>query len=107
VKIERHPINDGVIRLAVTGEIDMATADELYDAITAAVTGSHAAGVVVDLAGVTFCDSTGIGAIVRARNNGAAHGTSVQIINPCGLVYGALDLTGVLDALTRPTHRPT
>ena len=41
---------------------------------------------------------------LRARNIGAGHGTSVQIINPGGMVYRAPDLTGVLDALTRPTH---
>jgi hypothetical protein len=48
MKIERHPIIDGVIDLAVTGEVDMATADELYDDMTAAV--AHAADIVVDLA---------------------------------------------------------
>lgn len=51
MKIERHPIIDGVIDLAVTGEVDMATADELYDDITAAVAVAHAADIVVDLAG--------------------------------------------------------
>ncbi|HEX8630830.1 MAG TPA: hypothetical protein VF755_21950 [Catenuloplanes sp.] len=44
---------------------------------------------------------------MRASNNGAGPGTSVQIIKPRGLVYRALDLTGVLAALTRPTRRPT
>lgn len=104
MKIEHHPVNDGVIRLAVTGEIDFNTADELYDAVTVALTHARAADIVVDLADVIFCDSAGIDAILRARTHAARHGTSLQVINPHGIVHRALDLTGALDAVRRRTH---
>ncbi|WP_425311452.1 STAS domain-containing protein [Micromonospora aurantiaca (nom. illeg.)] len=64
----------------------MATAEDPYEAIMAAVMERHAAELVVDLAGVSLCDSVGIGAIVRPRNTAARQGTTVQVINPQGLV---------------------
>ena len=97
--ITHHDIDDAVVRLAVHGGIDMATADDLTDAIAQAVAGGCAE-VLVDLADVGFCDSTGIGAIVRARNAAAGEGATVQVINPCGPVYRVLDVTGMLDSLT-------
>ena len=106
MNIEQHPVNDGVVRLAVTGGIDLTTADDLYDAITAAVTAAvtvaHAADVVIDLADVIFCDSAGIEAIMRVRRDAAVHGTDVQVINLRGVVRRTVDPTGVLEALTLP-----
>ena len=97
--ITRHDVNDAVVRLAVRGEIDLATVDQLGDAIAQAVAGGCAE-VIVDLAEVSFCDSTGIGAIVQARNTAALEGATVQVINPRGAVYRVLDVTGMLDSLT-------
>ena len=99
--VTRHDVNDGVVRLAVAGEIDLATAGQLDDAIAQAVAGGCAE-VIVDLAEVSFCDSTGIGAIVRARNAAALEGATVHVINPRGPVYRVLDVTGMLDSLTDP-----
>ena len=101
VEITHHDIHDGVVRLAVAGEIDLATADQLRDAIAQAAAGSRTE-VIVDLAEVRFCDSTGIGAIVQARNAAASEGATVQVINPRGPVYRVLEVTGMLDSLTDP-----
>ena len=101
MEIIRHGVDDGVVRLAVTGEIDLATAGGLYDAIAQAVAGGCTE-VIVDLAEVSFCDSTGIGAIVRARNAAAGEGATVQVINPRGPVHRVLEVTGMLDSLTDP-----
>ena len=100
MRIHTHPVNDGVVRLAVTGEIDLASANDLYEAITTAA--ASAVEVVVDLADVVFCDSTGIGALIRARTTAAAEGVGVTVINPRGIVHRALDVTGVLHTLTNP-----
>jgi anti-sigma B factor antagonist len=57
----------------VSGEIDMATAPRLRQALVAEIDGGCRS-VVVDLSGVQFVDSTGlgvlIGALVRARRVG-------------------------------------
>ncbi len=49
----------------VTGEIDMTTADILSGYLDKAIDGGDG-GVVVDLAGVSFLDSTGIAVLTRA-----------------------------------------
>ena len=49
----------------VTGEIDMATATQLGEALQEAVT-AHAH-LVVDMSGVTFLDSTGLTVIIAAH----------------------------------------
>jgi anti-sigma B factor antagonist len=64
---------DGWAVLAVTGELDVATAPKLrQEAVRMSAAGQHR--VVLDLSGVGFLDSTGLGVIVgilkRSRTNG-------------------------------------
>ncbi len=88
------------MQLAVAGEIDMATAEQLQEAIGDAVTRSHTVTVVIDLTDVTFCDSVGIGTLVRAHVEAARHGTVVRISNPQRQIRRVLEITGVLDILS-------
>jgi anti-sigma B factor antagonist len=61
--------NDGEVVVLVVGEIDMATAPLFADALARA---SHdGRGIVVDLAGVSFMDSQGVNALVRAHKRHA------------------------------------
>jgi anti-anti-sigma factor len=89
-----------VVQLAVVGEIDMATADQLQVAIGEAVARAHTATVVIDLTDVTFCDSVGIGTLVRAHVEAARQGTVVRISNPQRQIRRVLEITGVLDLLS-------
>jgi anti-sigma B factor antagonist len=101
VDITTHP--DGpAIRLAVTGEIDMATAGDLENAINDAAARVEIATVVVDLADVAFCDSAGIAALVRTHADAASHGTVMKVTNPSRNVRLVMEITCVLDALTNP-----
>ncbi len=100
MRVDTHVVNDGVFRLAVRGEIDLATADSLTDAVHAVLTTAHPAEVVVDLAQATLCDSTGIDALLRARAEANAQAVHLVVINPRGIVRQALDVTGTLDRLT-------
>lgn len=80
MRIGAHQVDDGVVRVAVTGEVDVATADDLYQSITDAA--ESVAEVVVDLADVTFCDSSGIGALApplrptASPSSSSTHGAS-------------------------------
>jgi anti-sigma B factor antagonist len=70
---------DGVTVVAVEGEIDVYTAPRLRDRITELV-GDGAYQLVVDLEGVDFLDSTGLGVLVGGLKKVRAHGGSLQLV---------------------------
>src|SRR5689334_7451333 len=51
----------------VTGAIDLATVDHLQESISLALTASQLSELLIDLGGVTFCDSTGLEVLVKAQ----------------------------------------
>jgi anti-sigma B factor antagonist len=110
--LDLEPISAGdctVVR--VTGDIDLSTAPGLR----AALNRPGADHVVVDLRGVTFLDSTGLGVLVGALKRLRRQGGSLKVvINRGGRVRrlfeltnlsGAFDLhTSVLDAIASDTN---
>jgi anti-sigma B factor antagonist len=70
---------DGVTVVAVEGEIDVYTAPRLRDRITELV-GEGSYQLVVDLEGVDFLDSTGLGVLVGGLKKVRAHGGSLQLV---------------------------
>jgi anti-sigma B factor antagonist len=82
------------ITVTVRGEIDLATVDQLATEIAAAVR-ADATGVIVDLDGVTFLDSSGIGALLAGRKAADESGKSFHVTGANGIVREVLDLTGV------------
>ena len=74
------------------GELDAATSDGLADALVEA-SGST---LVVDLSDLTFMDSSGIGALVVARNRVLANGLGQLVITrPTAIVRAALEIVGL------------
>ena len=57
----------GIAVLAITGEMDLATAPAVEHAI-AAVLAQDPPSLIIDLSGVQFLGSIGVGALVKARN---------------------------------------
>ncbi|MEV6492673.1 STAS domain-containing protein [Actinoplanes sp. NPDC051633] len=92
----------GTVYVFVAGEIDMATADELQHALITAVGGRSATEVLVDYAGVTFCDSSGIAALDRAYAVAAERGVVFRLVGVQHSVRLVLEITGMLQALTQP-----
>jgi len=84
---------DGVARLAIIGEIDLQVRDRLADMLRDLLTSERS--VEVDLGGVTFLDSSGIGALVHAYHRAAADGRGFRVIGARGTVLRVLKLTGV------------
>jgi len=62
--IETEQAGSGATVLALTGEVDLYTCPELKQELLRVIDGG-ARFVVVDLAGTTFIDSTGLGVLIR------------------------------------------
>ncbi|HEY6760082.1 MAG TPA: STAS domain-containing protein [Baekduia sp.] len=82
------------VRLAVAGELDLATAPlvaEHLDGVGRAL--------VLDLAGVTFMDSSGVALLIEATRRAAGEGWSLSIARTPPDALAVLELCGLLDVL--------
>ena len=77
--------------LEVHGEVDLATSPALRDHLTKLIEDSPPA-VVVDLDGVQFLDSTGLGVLVGAYKRAAELGVPLSLARPRRIVANALSL---------------
>jgi anti-sigma B factor antagonist len=91
-------ISEGVAYLVVTGEVDLANADELREAGEAALT-PLAGTLRIDLSGVTFMDSTGLAALIAVRNK-AEPGHVFILEQPTRRVRRILEITGLHEVFT-------
>src|SRR4051794_22837926 len=65
--------------LAVSGELDLSTADELRQELDALIDGSGT-DIRVDLSGVTFFDSSSVAVLIEANRRMAALGRPLTIV---------------------------
>lgn len=93
-----QPDADGAATVALSGEVDLATAGQFQAEVERLVT-AGVTQLVVDLREVTFCDSTGLNALVRARNLCETSGGWLRITRPRGEVAEVLTISGLLDHL--------
>jgi anti-sigma B factor antagonist len=80
-----------VVRL--TGDLDLASADLLTERLVG-IAGST---VVVDLSGLSFMDSSGISALIKAKIQMEHHGESLLISQPPPNILRVLEITGLAD----------
>ena len=89
------------LRLLLSGELDMATADELRSiGIRALASLGERARLDVDMAALTFIDSSGLGALISIRNAAEDGGHEVALMNVSPSIVRLLELTGLRDAFT-------
>ena len=80
--------------IEVMGELDLATVDELREvALDIFATGQP--NLALDLSGVTFLDSTGIGVIVDIANHGRERNGAFTLLNPSPPALRVIELTGI------------
>jgi len=94
LKIHNRELSDEWVSIEVEGEVDLATVKDLEEAIESAHDG-QTGGVVVDLTGSSFMDSTGLKALVMAHRKFSAEGRPFAIAVAGGPVSRLLDLSGV------------
>jgi anti-sigma B factor antagonist len=84
--------------IALHGELDQAGAPALREAVdNALATGPE--GLRLDLARLTFVDSSGLGAIVKAHQRAADLGCRLVLDGVSANLYERLQITGLADLL--------
>ena len=87
--------------LVAEGQIDAHTSQALDDALSAVAADAE---VDLDLAEVSFIDSSGLRVIVRIHKRQLEHGGGLTIVAPSEAVTRLLDITGLTSQLRiRPT----
>jgi anti-sigma B factor antagonist len=96
----RHPFGTVVRRhgtthtVTVTGEVDLAVSDRLAGDLHALIAGRPET-ALVDLAAVSFIDSTGIRAIVGAHLHAVARDVHLVIVPPPARVFRTFQVCGL------------
>jgi anti-anti-sigma factor len=91
VVVERRR-EGGACSVTITGEMDVTTALVVADALARALD-SGAARIYVELAGVTFCDASGLGLLIDARREARERGVRLVLVAPSAPVRRLLDVT--------------
>jgi anti-anti-sigma factor len=95
----RYGLDDGVAVVGVTGEVDVATCGLLRDRLLRIVTDEDFRGLVVNLAGVRFMDSSGLGVLVGVWRRIAASTAGLALAVPAPQVRRVLDTAGLTKVL--------
>lgn len=82
--------------LAVSGDLDISGVDEFLEHADRLLRES-ASTIDIDLAGVTFIDSSGLGALVRLQKTATENGRELRLSNVPRPVTRILELTGLTD----------
>ena len=88
---------DNACTLQLHGEVDLAVAGDIVTLGTLSLNEQTTQTLIVDLEGVTFMDSTAIGALVRLRNLAVETGKQLRLAHLPDRVRQVLTLTSLLD----------
>jgi len=78
--------------LAMSGELDLLAAPELYQRGAQAIEEHHS--LILELSGVTFCDSSGFNALIRLHRRAEEAGGRLVLAAPPEQVLRLLTLSG-------------
>ena len=92
LEVETRPADNGVTVLAPTGRLDIAGAPALKEAIGEAVKNGPPK-VVIDMEGVSFVDSTGLGSVIAALKQIRNSQGELRLAAPNQQVRVVLELT--------------
>ena len=80
--------------VSVTGELDIATAEQAYSYISEVIDGRQAP-VTVDLSGLTFCDASGLGALARIARHAREVGRQLRLTSARPSLLQIMRITGL------------
>ncbi|TYB57023.1 STAS domain-containing protein [Nonomuraea sp. PA05] len=96
LSLDRRPFTAGVL-ISVAGEMDATNADQLE--VYVGRMGQPGRPLVLDLAGLTFMDSTGLHVLLRVLSAVREQGGTLHLAAVTDLPARLLQITGVWDAL--------
>jgi len=85
---------DGSQVVSVTGELDIATAEQAYAYLSDMIDHGYAP-VRVDLAGLTFCDASGLGVLARTANHAREAGRQLKLTAARPSLVKIMRITGM------------
>lgn len=83
--------------LSAQGEVDIATSAVLRKALESIPAAADT--IVIDLAGVSFLDSTGLGVLIGARRRLHRSGVRIMVVNAAPAVWRVFKITGLIEPL--------
>ena len=92
---------DGPLLLRVTGDLEYPSIAVFRAALDRAMALDRS--IVINLQGLDFLDSTGLGALLEAKHAAELHGTDIRVEGHHGAVARLLRRTGTLSVLTTPS----
>ena len=98
-ELAEEPLGESASLLVVSGELDIATAPDLRDRMTAAIA-RGATGLVVDLHSVTFMDSVAMAAILHARTQLGEGGRLAVVLGADSYTQLVFEIAGLPRCLT-------
>jgi anti-sigma B factor antagonist len=97
--LKDHPVGEGRTVVEVSGEIDVYTAPKLRETLLSLVdAGSYQ--LVIDMEGVEFLDSTGLGVLVGGLKRVRAHDGNIDIVCTQGRILRIFKITGLSNVFT-------
>jgi anti-anti-sigma factor len=93
--------------VSLDGELDIATAPALMDTVTRLLSANTVEQLQVDLGEVRFLDSSGVRALLQARNAVEAGGAAFAVSRPSEFVSEVLRMAAVDHLLAPPAAAPT
>lgn len=92
-------VRDGSSVVSPQGEVDVATAPALRDHLARVIERDRGP-VVVDLAAVTFIDSTGLGVLIGARTLCDDKGRNLRVVVSEPRILKVFEITGLTELFT-------
>jgi anti-anti-sigma factor len=94
LELSCRPGANGYQIVSVTGELDIATAEQAYSYISEVIDG-RSAPVAVDLSGLTFCDASGLGALARIARHAREKGRRIMLTSARPSLLKIMRITGL------------
>jgi anti-sigma B factor antagonist len=94
MKFETSPIGDSVLAVRGVGRLNMVSAAALRETVADALTTGRTR-IVIDLSGIEFVDSSGLGALIGCLKSARQAGGDLRIAQPTAQVAMVLRLSNL------------